>query len=277
MATTSGKVQSMEELGFTKLAVKPSTRVIWLVAGPAKTGKSHLLYSMPGPLAYFNIDRGEEGTIEKFLEPDEDSGRTALTGWNYDVNITREMIADPNTEVVKAKCEPMFMSTLRAFDKVLMGPEGDAIRSIGVDTWTEFFQLGCFARIGKDKQIMPVERTKVNGIFSAIIHSAFYKQKNVMLLAKTTEFDGAVRIAGYNQSEALVQTVIMTGKTTKMVRPADGGKPKKQTVFTYTIAECRQNRELMGEMFTSDELGEEPFATLASYIVPNTKKRDWRT
>lgn len=266
----------LTELGFNKLEAKTSKRVIWLVAGPAKTGKSHLLFSMPGPLAYFNIDRGEEGTVEKFLEPDADSAIEPREVWNFDVNITRDMLSDPNTDLVKSKCEPVFIKALKAFDRVLLGDEGANIRSIGVDTWTEFFQLGCFARIGKDKQIIPVERTKVNGIFSAIIHSAFYRDKNVMLLAKTKEFDGVTSVVGYNQSEGLVQTVIMTGKTTKMVRPAEGGKPKKQTVFTYTITDCRQNRDIMGEQFTSDELGDEPFATLAAMIVPGTRKKDWR-
>lgn len=262
--------KALESLGLRKLtADRPKIpRVVWLVAGKAKTGKSHLAFDAPGPLGYINIDAGEEGTVEKFVEGDEKSAPKDI--WSFDVRITRDMISQTNTELVKAKCEPLLAKSLKVYDEMLLGDAGNGLRSIIVDTWTEFFQLGCFARIGKDKQIIPVERTKVNGIYSSMIHDALYGQKNVILLAKTSEFDGVTKIAGYNQSEGLVQTVIWTDK--KLVRR---GK-EQHTVYTYTITDCRQNKDLEGEVFTSDDLGEHPFAQLAAMIVPGTKARDWR-
>lgn len=270
MATTVTETvdaAALEALGARKMSAEPVKRVVWLVAGKAKTGKSHVLFDMPGPIGYINIDKGEEGTIEKFL--------TVKDVWGVDVRITRDMIANASTEIVKAKCEPLLMSTLKVTDAMMLGDAGRGLRSVGIDTWTEFFQLGCFARIGKDKQIMPTERTKVNGIFSSLIHNALYGTRNVMLLAKTTEFEGVTKIAGYNQSEGLVQTVIMTDKVLKRVKN-DEGKLVQKSVFTYRITDCRQNRDMEGEQFDSEELGEHPFAQLAAMIVPGTKARDWR-
>lgn len=263
------EAKQLEALGLKRLttdSVRSSVpRVVWLVKGKAKTGKSHLAFDAPGPIGFINIDKGEEGTVEKFLE-----GDAAREIWGLDVMITRAMIANPNAEIVKAKCEPELTRCLKAYDGMLLEGASTAVRSIVIDTWSELFSLGCFARIGKDKQFMPQERTKVNGIFSSMIHDALYATKNVILLAKTTEFDGEVRTVGYNQSEGLVQAVIATDK--KIVRR---GK-EQSTVFTYTITDCRQNKDLEGEMFTSEELGEHPFATLAAAIVPGTKPRDWR-
>lgn len=269
MATMTETVnpRALEAIGARKLTAEPVRRVVWLVAGPAKTGKSHLAFDAPGPQGYLNIDKGEEGTIEKFLAHKDI--------WGVDIRITRDMIANANTDIVKAKCEPLMMKSLTAFDEMVLGDAGHGLKSVIIDTWTEMFALGCFARIGKDKQIMPVERTKVNGIYAALIHNALYGTKNVVLLAKTTEFDGVTKITGYNQSEGLVQTVIWTGKELKRVKN-DAGKLVQRSVYTYKITDCRQNKDMEGEQFDSDELGEHPFATLAGMIVPGTKARDWR-
>lgn len=265
---TSINEKALTELGASKRTLEsPSRRVVWLVAGEAKTGKTHLALDAPGPLGYLNIDMGEEGTIEKFLAAGKDV-------WGVDIRVTRQMTSDPNAEVVKAKCEPELMRSLRAFDEMVLGDAGRGLRSVIVDTWTEFFQLGCLARIGKDKQIIPVERTKVNGIYSSLIHSSLYGDKNVILLGKTKTYDGETSVVGYNQSEGLVQTVIMTGRKKKLEKV--DGKMQQKEVFTYTIQHCRQNKDLNGETFDSDELGEHPFAQLAAMIVPNTKPRDWR-
>lgn len=265
--TETVDLKALEAIGARKLTADPVRRVVWLVAGPAKTGKSHIAFDAPGPQGYLNIDKGEEGTIEKFLDHKDI--------WGVDIRITRDMIANANTEIVKTRCEPLLMKALTAFDEMLLGDAGKGIKSILVDTWTEFFQLGCFARIGKDKQIMPTERTKVNGIYASLIHSALYGAKNVILLAKTSEFDGVTKITGYNQSEGLVQTVIWTGKESKRVKN-EVGKLVQRSVYTYRITDCRQNKDMEGEQFDSDELGEHPFAQLASMIVPGTKARDWR-
>jgi hypothetical protein len=261
----------LEKLGGNLLTVAPRRRrVVWLIKGQAKTGKSHLAFDAPGPMGYINIDRGEEGTVEKFLEAGVDGKRKEI--WNFDVNLTRDMIANQDADIVKVKCEPLLQRAMKFYDECLLGEAGKAhgVRSIIIDTWSEFFSLGCFARIGKDKQFMPELRTKINGIFSSMIHDALYADKNVLLLAKVTEWDGKVKAVGYNQSEGLVQTVIETGKKVTVK-----GKTR-ETAFTYTITDCRQNRELEGETFDSDELGEHPFARLASMIVPGSKMSDWR-
>jgi len=268
--------KALEALGLRKLtADKPAIpRVVWLIAGKAKTGKSHLGFDAPGPLGYINIDAGEEGTVEKFIEGDGKSAGKDI--WSFDVRVTREMIGNTNADLVKVKCEPLLVNALKVYDEMLLGDAGKGLRSIVVDTWTEFFQLGCFARIGKDKQIMPTERTKVNGIYSSMIHDALYGRKNVILLAKTSEFDGVTKITGYNQSEGLVQTVIWTDKVMRRIKNEETGKLEQRSVITYTITDCRQNRDIEGESFDSVELGEHPFAQLASMIVPGTKVRDWR-
>lgn len=268
--------KALEALGLRKLtADRPKVpRVVWLVAGKAKTGKSHLAFDGPGPLGYINIDAGEEGTVEKFVEGDGKFGPKDI--WAFDVRITRDMISGKDADVTKAKCEPLLVKSLKAYDEMLLGSAGEGLRTIIVDTWTEFFQLGCFARIGKDKQIMPTERTKVNGIYSSMIHDALYGTKNVILLAKTSEFDGVTKISGYNQSEGLVQTVIWTDKKEVRVKNEDSDRLETKSVITYKITDCRQNRDLEGEVFDSGELGEHPFAQLAAMIVPGTKVKDWR-
>lgn len=260
-------VKALEAIGARKLTADPVRRVVWLVAGPAKTGKSFLAFDSPGPQGYINIDKGEEGTIEPFLETKDIYG--------VDIRLTRDMIANANVEITKLKCEPLLVAALTAFDEMVLGDAGKGLRSVIVDTWTEFFQLGCFARIGKDKQIMPVERTKVNGIYSSLIHNALYGKRNVILLAKTSEWEGVTKIAGYNQSDGLVQTVIWTDKTFKRVKD-ENGKLVQRRVYTYKVTDCRQNSDIEGEQFDSDELGDHPFAQLASMIVLGTKARDWR-
>src|SRR5438105_995304 len=103
----SVNLKALEEIGAHKMIVEPSNRVVWLVAGPPKTGKSRLFFDSPGPLGYINIDKGEEGTVEEFIP---------VGIWEVAIRMTREMISNPNTELVKTACEPLMMKALKAFD-----------------------------------------------------------------------------------------------------------------------------------------------------------------
>jgi len=247
--------------GLTRAAKNRRPRVVWSIEAFGKCGKTHLAFSAPEPIVYWNIDRGEEGTIEKFL----DQGKEI---YQYDIPMTRDMLAGTPEQVMR-KCEPELRKFLASFDavtKTIGHPRGP--KTLIIDTFGDLFTLGCLALIGKNEKIMPMERTRVNSLFAGLVREAFYYDANLLLLHKLTEWDGKVKPSGFNQVEFLVQAIVRCEK--KVKKTVGGGSEHS---FVYTIQNCRHNTELEGESYDSKRYG---FAELASEIIDGTSPDDWR-
>ena len=59
-------IDQLKQLGFSDTYTPAPQRLIVDIAGPEKSGKTHLALTGPKPIIFFSIDKGTEGVVEKF-------------------------------------------------------------------------------------------------------------------------------------------------------------------------------------------------------------------
>lgn len=235
----------------------PQKRVIWSVEGQEKTGRTHLCMTAPPPIAYLDIDIGSEGIIEKFAgQKDIYSRRYA-----YAKDIRK------GYEQIKAASKVIWQQFVNDFYELLeASKQPGGPRTIVLDTATDFFNLCLNAHLGKEVQIMPMERTAANNAYGSLIKAAYAYNANLLMIHQMQpEFDNKKTLErkGFNKTGFLVQTVVQTER-----------KPKpNQDEFQYKITLCRANTSLEGEVLDGQMYD---FATLAEMIVEGSGVEDWQ-
>jgi len=213
----------MKKLGFT--GVRDTVmipRLIVAVSALEKQGKTHFALTAPDPIAFFNLDFGTEGVIDKFTGKEIHSMPVARLD---------------ETQSGQAPAE--YKRFEDAYNYVIRSKE---VRTVVVDTATEVWELLRLARFGKLTQVMPYMYGPVNAEYRALIRKAYDYDKNLILVHKMKQqyvndkWNGEYERAGFKDTGFLVQV------NTQMYRyrPEDGG------AFALSILDCRQNPDLAG-------------------------------
>jgi len=206
--------------------IKTKRRLIVSVEGPQKTGKTHQLLTAPDPIAFFDMDIGTEGVVTKF--PDK---QVWVAQYDY------HTLKGPDISSIIAMWERMKANFLA----MLVHPE---VKTIGVDTGTEMWELIRMARLGKLTQVMPHHYGPVNAEFRDLIRQSYASGKNVILIHKVkAEYvndkrTGKLERAGFSDIGFLVQVNLRAWRE-------DGN-------FGFTIIDCRHNPKLNGMEFSGD-------------------------
>ena len=251
--------------GFTsaKTLFKPKKpRLVVAAAAQEKDGKTEFGLSGPAPLALINMDEGLEGVIEKFLE----------AGKELYVSDFRRY-ADATSQ---KEWERIWEDTKKAYINALASPD---IRTVMVDTETEWWELCRLARFGKIDRVMPHHYGPVNAEYRELMRKVYDTDKNLILLRKLKDEyidekrTGNKEMAGFKDIPYMVQANVYlwrqqkTGKTANLRVIGKGSGS-----FMMTVVDSRQNPAIAG-----DEI-EEPmvsFPYLASMVFPQTDLGDW--
>jgi len=248
--------KALLQAGFKPKTASLSKRLIIQVEGHEKTGKTHFALTAPGPIAYFGLDIGDEGVIEKFLA----AGKDIITpDDNVRVPNVIEMASDgPRIDAVGA-----WEQMKKAFVACCRSPQ---VRSIVWDTATEVWELIRLARFGKLSQVMPVQYGPVNAEMRGLIRIAYDSNKNFIMLHKmkaeyvNDKRTGKYERAGFNDTEYIVQVNLRT------IHDPESGE------FGIEVINARQNMTLCGQIFMGDLCA---FPMLATMIMANTSPGDW--
>ena len=236
--------------GFDRVTGGVRKRIIARVVGRDKCGKTTLALTAPGPCLVFDMDRGLEGVIERFLPKKE----------IYSVSY-REMLGNSQEEHVQK-----WSKFTEDYHRALAEPE---LRTIIVDTENAAWEMVRMARFGKLTQVKPHHYGPVNKEFSELVDAAFDSDKNLILLARekkeykggasgSDSWTGKWEPGGFSHMQYIVQVNL------RVFRDAEG--------FGVEIVNCRQNSTLFGEVFHGELC---TFPTLATMILEGTTPEDW--
>ncbi len=198
-------------------------RLILSVEGHQGAGKTHFALTAPDPIAFINLDKGEEGVIHKFGDKK--------------ISVVSIFPADTEEGAVKE------MQKLReAYDYALLSADSN-FRTVIVDTGSVLWELNRMAHFGQLKA-MPTSYMGPNLVMATIGRIAAESSKNVIFLHRLKEEwkgnspTGNYVFSGYKEMPYLVQAVL------RMIR-GDGGNED----FGFEITRCRHNTALIGRKF----------------------------
>jgi len=243
--------------GFQRLTEQglPS-RLIIRIGGLAKSGKTHFALTAPDPISIINADRGLEGVVEKFLATKE-------------IHVTpnfRDMPFETPDEQEKRWKE--------LYDCYWSALKDTKTRSIIFDTDTEAWEIARLALLGRLEKVPPLKYTELNRMFREMVDAAFTHDKNVIFICKYKKqytshgsddmgkWNGKYEPMGFNDLPYIVQVNLRS----RLERVDDVLVPSVE------IVNCRQNMQLMGEVFEGEMA---TFPWVASMIVDGTSPEEW--
>ena len=239
--------------GFKKPNTEVRPRLIISLEGLSKAGKTHFALTAPDPICFFNLDKGIEGVIHKFVQKKE------IFVSNYPIPLDpRDKYPDMNKVIpVWEQFKADYVTALES-----------GVKTIVIDTATEANELIKLARLGKLTQILPFNYIPVNYEFKALIDQALICPKNVNVIFIHKQHvkwvDGHatkdLERAGFKDIEFIVQAYL------RNFHDEDG--------FNIEMLDCRHDKSLKGVVLTGTDVCN--FQTIASMILPQFPPETWK-
>ena len=169
-------------------------RLVCVIAGEAGCGKTHTALTAPGPIAFFDIDHGTEGVIQKFSDDKEIVVIPIQWGPSLSQAEYREIWDD-------------FVEKWLLAIETLKGTGG----TIVLDTMTELCELAEWAFVGKLTEIPPTRHKQYQAPLRSLVRAvlddsdlnAVFLHKWGLAYNSTTEYE----IKGYKDMQHQVQAV----------------------------------------------------------------------
>jgi len=257
----------------------PNYRLIICSRAKEKHGKTHFSLTSPGNIAYLNYDKGEEGVMEKFLKdrPERKIYTCELPKPLFRKRLTGEEAKKREEGETKLRLEQYDKYWLKGRDAFEAAATNPLIKTIVVDTCTEFYESVRLARFGKLTEVMPQHYGPVKSEFRDVVRMAFdRKDLNVIFVHKMKKeyqensagkaaWTGRLEMQGFEDMGYIAQVTI-THLREKI--PSGGVK------FGIRIDDCRINPDVIGLELWSDD-GMCDFANLGMVVYPDSTQEDW--
>lgn len=226
-------------------------RILVNVEGLDKGGKTHFSLTAPGPVALFDMDRGLEGVVQKFV----DRKQILYTSYRH-----LPVVTDDDHRDLWRKFERDY--------GVVLAHKG--VRSIIIDTATELWEKARLAEFGGKATNVSRRYSDLNARFRKLIDRAFDAEKNLVMIHKRKKeykqnakgddsWTGKWERQGFSEIGYIAQVNLCA------FQQGDGE-------FAVEVINSRLQPRLNGEVF-SGELCNFPF--VASMIRPDTEMADW--
>jgi hypothetical protein len=262
---------------FVKAVSAPpkKRRLIMLLHGAPKAGKTHFALSAPAPVLLFDFDKGTEGVIENF-----DKKEVYRAAYDFArPTMKKERGGAEYLDKIRMNCTPVWEKFVEDWTLAL---KSDA-RTLVIDTATAAFTLGKLSYIGWSQK---VERNEdkfgqmsgaLGAAFGGLITQAYDADKHLILLARERAVwedgkpvPGEFESLGWPQLPYEVQVVARISKAAQ----ADG-----KLLRRITIVESRLQSEFAtGLVFKEGEAkstaGPMTFTSIASTIT-GTEEAAW--
>ena len=187
------QLAALSDIGYSP--EEAAQRLVAVYAGEAGCGKTHSSLTAPGPIAFFDVDHGTEGVIQKFMDKKEIVVIPISWGPSMTQNEYRAIWDD-------------FVEKWLAAIEALKGTGGTLI----LDTMTELCELAEWAFVGKLTQIPPTMHKQyqapLRGLVRAVLDDS---ELNAVFLHKWGEAynnPAEMEIKGYRDMQYQVQAVV---------------------------------------------------------------------
>ena len=245
---------AITKIGFKKADTKIARRLIVGIEAQEKCGKTNFLLSSPGPIAVFDFNNSLEGVVNKFANMKDI--------FISDYSKSGSHLSTPEWLKIWEKFKKEYVEILRE----------PSIKTMGIDTATEQWELCRMARFGKLTQVMPHMYGPVNEEFRNLLYIAYSSGKNIILTHKKKE--------EYVASKA---NPAISNRTGKYIRSGFADSPYMVQVnidlwrdpdegFKARIMDCRQNADIIGMELYGEDIN---FPMLASLVFPEIDISEW--
>lgn len=270
------------DAGFAPVTAERRRRLIVCSRAKEKHGKTHFAMTAPGPFAYIDYDQGTEGVLEKFVEAGAEIYKCDLPKpLIVKAKITaatdkeRERLEKVDLERRVSQYDDYWVKGRNAF---VAGCDNKRIKTVIVDTASEFYEALCLARFGRLTQVMPFMYGPVKQDFRDVLRLAFGRDDlNVFFINKMKKeykenskgdavATGKMEMKGFDDLGYIAQVVI-----THLRKDIPGGG----VIFGIRIDDCRANPDCIGVELWSDD-GMCDFPNLAMTVFPDTVPEDWQ-
>jgi len=248
---------TLTQAGFKPMKRGDKRRLVVAVEGPDKVGKTHLSLTAPDPIAYFGLDVGHEGVVEKFL----DDGKEIVTP-DDNIKLPLQIGQTPKGEPTIDAAIPW-----ENFKKAhIAACRSSYIKTVVWDTASEVWELIRMARFGKLSGILPRYYEPVNAEMQGMLRVIFDSDKNFIMLHRVKDEYVNDKYTGKKIREGFKKT----GYVTQVSAVMDYDEDERE--FVCLVKTCRQNMQIAG-LELRGEMCSFPF--LASFVFPDTDLEDW--
>ena len=249
--------------GFAPATLNAKRRLIMCTEGQEKMGKTNFGLTMPGPIAVFDMDRGLEDVVDKFLE------EKSIQIVDY-----RKMMIEVATDILPSMFKLRWDKFNKDYLNALEAPL-DVVRSILIDTGTELWEYARLGVLGKLTQVPPLFYPTVNAQFRKIVDLALDSEKNLTITHKMKkeyknsggddkgQWTGKYERTGFGEIGNLAQVILRHGQ-----RCEDGVWGD----FFVEVVECRKNPKIKGEEYEGEMCS---FPFVAYEASPGTDIEEW--
>jgi hypothetical protein len=252
--------------GYVRASSAIRPRLICSIDAHEKSGKTHFGLTAPGPIACVQTDEGLEGVIQKFQTEKE----IYVADAKFDIQDLRRKLS-LDEDAARARSVWDYIK-----QHYFIGLEQPEIRSVLVDTGTEWWEICRLAAFGKLDQVKSHHYGPVNREWRTLIRAAFEHDKHVIFLHKMREIwvneksTGKFERKGQADMGYLVQVCGELWKDTKVDR-LTGKAPGIPDRYNLTISECRHNPELEGLTLSGADCTFSALAALVLYGDPDRR------
>lgn len=265
-----------EDLGgkFVRIDSSLKKQVVYGAFGLEGSGKTSFGMCGPGPLAYFAIDVGHEGVVQKWV----DEKDVQLVQFEMPSKIAALAAkGSDKTDYVKKKAREVLDDFHEHYELAL---NSDYIRTIVIDNSSSLWELVLLAHLGKTVQIKQTSRTMPNLEMDDIVRRPLVRRDvtcNVVHILRASEIyrkdkgTGRMGPKGYNQMGFLVQAMLEC-------------TVDKDNNFWVEVVKSTHDPKMKGEKWMvyspgGDETdlipGSNPFSHVSSMLIEGTDPDDW--
>ena len=268
---------------FTLARDRYMHRMIASVEGEVGTGKTHFGLTGPAPILVQSIDKGTEGTIEKFRNGELASKEIYEESYDWEaagiIVDEEDVLPDDAEEKVRVEglIQEQAIEIRNKWEKDLFYAIDNGIRTVMGDTESRIWQVYRYAEFGGPNADNVRDYDKLNGRFERIVNRCKAADVNLFLVRSTKDkwgvFNGKFgkkgrEVWGYDHLPGCMnEEFTFIHRTDKEQEEAGDGLGE----YVIRIGKCRINPALQFTLLprcTFTEMGME--------LVPGSEEGDWQ-
>lgn len=248
-ATSTASVRGLHTTSFKRATSTIPRRIIALITGQTNTGRTHLAFTAPGPIAYQGIEMGDEGVKEQFADD------KVIMASHYIAEVVRKLDQTDAKEKEKAQKEASNIYHMFATDFVAALKSPD-VRTIIWDTGSQLGELSRVAAFGRLTKVLPRDWTDQKYEFSKLVQMAYAYDKNFLVIAKlgavyaNDKKTEALEPKGMTDVLYLFPTIVRTYTELELT-----AEENEELVYWYEVEKVKgaANGHLMGKIYEPPE------------------------
>jgi len=262
--------------GFELATYSSVASLAVVLCGHAGNGKTHFGLTAPGGIAYFNLDKGLKGVLQKFVN----DKKIYLHNINMPKPETGVMFSEDKHGKAKAVTyqivkEEFVDQARKCWDQVVhlsrTAYNSKNIKSIVYDTESAMWELIRLARFGKTTQVEPYQYGPVNLEYSGLVEELCGSGKNVIFLDRMKKTYMHEKWTGKYERGGFGSLGYLADVSGQIVYN------EKEGMWYIDINDkCRIDPAFMGVRLPNDDYPlPVDFPNLAVSLVEGTEYEDW--